>query len=435
MRSRGANVTDIVILVVAADDGIMPTTIEAINHARAAKVQIMVAINKIDLPGANLVRVKGQLQEQGLVPEEYGGDTIVCEVSATKGVGIEKLLEMLLLQAEVLELKANPRGQSRGSIIESQLRAGPRRHRHGARAARHAQGRRQSAGRSVLRPRQGADQRPGRERQGSGPLHPGEDSRPQRRAVAGRGIQHPQGRARGPRTGRGPRAEAAPGQARDAPACHAGKSFRSHRRREPQGPQDRPQGRRAGLGRGHRRLAQENREQEDRPRHRAFRRRPDLGVGHPAGQGLAGRRHRLQHQDRQRRRQRRQARGRADQALLHHLRAHRPGEGRHGRPARPRAARDAAGQRAGQAGLPALEVPRRRLLRHQRPHRPQRPRPRAAQAPADLRRRRRHAQALPGRRREVRAGLECGIRLGDFDEYLADDIIECYQLEKFTQTL
>ncbi len=124
MRSRGANVTDIVILVVAADDGIMPTTIEAINHARAAKVQIMVAINKIDLPGANLVRVKGQLQEQGLVPEEYGGDTIVCEVSATKGIGIEKLLEMLLLQAEVLELKANPRGLSRGSIIESQIEQG-----------------------------------------------------------------------------------------------------------------------------------------------------------------------------------------------------------------------------------------------------------------------------------------------------------------------
>jgi len=124
MRARGANVTDIVVLVVAADDGIMPTTIEAINHARAAKVQLMVAINKIDLPGANLVRVKGQLQEQGLVPEEYGGDTIICEVSATKGIGIEKLLEMMLLQAEILELKANSRGMSRGTIIEAQFEQG-----------------------------------------------------------------------------------------------------------------------------------------------------------------------------------------------------------------------------------------------------------------------------------------------------------------------
>jgi translation initiation factor IF-2 len=124
MRSRGANITDIVVLVVAADDGIMPTTIEAIKHARAAKVQIMVAINKIDLPGANLNRLKGQLQEQGLVPEEYGGDTIVCEVSATKGIGIEKLLEMMLLQSEVLELKADPRGMSRGTVIESQFEQG-----------------------------------------------------------------------------------------------------------------------------------------------------------------------------------------------------------------------------------------------------------------------------------------------------------------------
>ena len=124
MRARGANVTDIVVLVVAADDGIMPTTVEAIKHARAAKVQLMVAINKIDLPGANLVRVKGQLQEQGLVAEEYGGDTIICEVSATKGIGIEKLLEMMLLQAEILELRANPTGPSHGTVIESQFEQG-----------------------------------------------------------------------------------------------------------------------------------------------------------------------------------------------------------------------------------------------------------------------------------------------------------------------
>jgi len=124
MRARGANVTDIVILVVAADDGLMPTTIEAITHARAAKVQIMVAINKIDLPGANIIRVKGQLQEQGLVAEDYGGDTIICEVSATKGIGIEKLLEMMLLQAEILELKANPSGPSRGTVIEAQFEQG-----------------------------------------------------------------------------------------------------------------------------------------------------------------------------------------------------------------------------------------------------------------------------------------------------------------------
>ena len=125
MRARGANVTDIVVLVVAADDGIMPQTTEAINHAKAAPhVKIMVAINKIDLPGANLDRVKKQLQEQGLTPEDWGGETIVCPVSATKATGIDHLLEMMKLQAEVMELKASPSARPRGTVIEAQVEAG-----------------------------------------------------------------------------------------------------------------------------------------------------------------------------------------------------------------------------------------------------------------------------------------------------------------------
>ncbi|HEX8280313.1 MAG TPA: translation initiation factor IF-2, partial [Chthoniobacterales bacterium] len=125
MRARGAHVTDIVVLVVAADDGLMPQTIEAINHAKAAEhVKIMVAINKIDLPGANVERVKKQLQERGLSPEDWGGDTIVCEVSATKQIGIEHLLEMMTLQAEVMELKASPTATPRGTVIEAQVEAG-----------------------------------------------------------------------------------------------------------------------------------------------------------------------------------------------------------------------------------------------------------------------------------------------------------------------
>ena len=125
MRARGANVTDIVVLVVAADDGIMPQTIEAINHAKAAPhVKIMVAVNKMDLPGANLERVKNQLQEHGLTPEDWGGETIICPVSATKGTGIDQLLEMMTLQAEVMELKASPTAVPRGTVIEAQLEAG-----------------------------------------------------------------------------------------------------------------------------------------------------------------------------------------------------------------------------------------------------------------------------------------------------------------------
>jgi translation initiation factor IF-2 len=125
MRARGANVTDIVVLVVAADDGIMPQTVEAMNHAKAAPhVKIMVAINKVDLSSANIDKVKKQLQEQELAPEDWGGETIVCPVSATKGTGIDHLLEMITLQAEVLELKASPTARPRGTVIEAQVEAG-----------------------------------------------------------------------------------------------------------------------------------------------------------------------------------------------------------------------------------------------------------------------------------------------------------------------
>ena len=125
MRARGANVTDIVALVIAADDGIMPQTVEAINHAKAAPhVKIMVALNKMDLPGANIDRVKKQLQEHGLMPEDWGGETIVCPVSATQGTGIDHLLEMMALQAEVMELKASPTARPRGTVIEAQVEPG-----------------------------------------------------------------------------------------------------------------------------------------------------------------------------------------------------------------------------------------------------------------------------------------------------------------------
>ena len=121
MRARGAQVTDIVILVVAADDGIMPQTIEAINHAKAANVPIVVAVNKIDKPGADPDRVTQQLTEYGLVSEDWGGDTIVVPVSAKKNINLDNLLEMVLLQADVLELRANPNRLAKGTVIEAKL--------------------------------------------------------------------------------------------------------------------------------------------------------------------------------------------------------------------------------------------------------------------------------------------------------------------------
>ena len=124
MRARGAQVTDIVVLIVAADDGVMPQTIEAISHAKAAKVPIVVAINKIDVPGARSDYVKQQLSDQELLPEDWGGQTICVETSAIDGTGIDFLLEMLLLEAALLELKANPNKSARGIVIEAQVDKG-----------------------------------------------------------------------------------------------------------------------------------------------------------------------------------------------------------------------------------------------------------------------------------------------------------------------
>ena len=121
MRARGAQVTDIAVLVVAADDGVMPQTVEAINHAKAAGVPIIVAINKIDKPGANPERVKQELTQHGLIPEDWGGDTVMVPVSAKTGEGVDELLEMIALQAELMELKANPDKPARGVVLEAKL--------------------------------------------------------------------------------------------------------------------------------------------------------------------------------------------------------------------------------------------------------------------------------------------------------------------------
>ena len=121
MRARGAQITDIAILVVAANDGVKPQTVEAINHAKSAGIPIIVAINKIDLPDSNIEKVKQELMAYDLVPEEWGGDTIFVPISAKKGENIDQLLEMVLLEADVLELKANPRKQAKGAVIEARL--------------------------------------------------------------------------------------------------------------------------------------------------------------------------------------------------------------------------------------------------------------------------------------------------------------------------
>jgi translation initiation factor IF-2 len=156
MRARGANLTDIVILVVAADDGVMPQTVEAINHIRAANVPFLVALNKIDKPGANPDKVMQQLTEYNIVPEEWGGDTMFIPVSAKTGFGIDTLLEMLLLIAEVHELKANPNRNAEGLVIgASWIRQGSGS--HGSGAERHSANRRFCGMRGKLVQGQGHD--------------------------------------------------------------------------------------------------------------------------------------------------------------------------------------------------------------------------------------------------------------------------------------
>jgi translation initiation factor IF-2 len=124
MRARGAQVTDIAVLVVAADDGVMPQTVEAISHARNAGVPMVVAVNKIDLPAANPMRVKQQLLRHGVTVEEYGGEVLVSEVSARTGDGIGDLLDKVLLQAELLDLRANPDREAQGTVVEAKLDVG-----------------------------------------------------------------------------------------------------------------------------------------------------------------------------------------------------------------------------------------------------------------------------------------------------------------------
>ena len=159
MRQRGAQVTDIVVLVVAADDGVKPQTVEAINHAKAAQVPMIVAINKIDKQGADPQRVRTELLSHEIVVESLGGDTLEIEVSALKKTGLDRLLEAIALQAEVLELTANP-GSSRGRRHRrSQARARPRPRGYGSRPARHASSWRSHRGRLGLWPGARADQR------------------------------------------------------------------------------------------------------------------------------------------------------------------------------------------------------------------------------------------------------------------------------------
>ncbi len=221
MRARGAQVTDIVILVVAADDGVMPQTVEAIDHAKAADVPIIVAVNKIDREQADPQRVMQQLSERELVPEAWGGDTIFVEVSALQGTGIETLLEQIVVVAEVEELTARVEGEARGVVLGGEPRGGPRTGGDVDRAAGDPAGGRPRRRGRRLGQGQGAGGRPGRPHQGGAAVDAGAGVR-----VLG-AAERRRRDARRPRTWRGPARWARRGHS--ASACRATSRWRPRR--------------------------------------------------------------------------------------------------------------------------------------------------------------------------------------------------------------
>jgi small GTP-binding protein len=398
MRARGANVTDIVVLVVAADDGLMPTTLEAIDHCKAAGVTIIVALNKCDLPRADLHRAKGQLQDVGLTPEEYGGSTLCVEVSAKTGMGLDTLFEMIHLQAEVLELKANFEGPARGIVIEARTEAGK-----GPTATVLVQSGTLDVGDSFIcgvvwgKVKAILDDKQKRI-PSAGPSTPveivGYSAVP---SVGDELVELENERKAKKAQRRAPRGPA-PGQARPHPALRPRDPLQQHRAGQKSLPPPHHQGRCPGLPPGHREIAQRDRVRQDLRRDPAPERGSHhRGRRHPR-QRLRCHPHRLQHQGRGQGPAHREARRRAGEALLHHLRTHRPGQRGHARPPRARDPRESRRTRQGPRDLQALLRQSRRLFRHRWTPRPPRPRPRPPRRRAHLRRRLLHPAPFQGRR-------------------------------------
>ena len=321
MRARGAKVTDIVVLVVAADDGVMPQTIEAIRHAKAAKAPIIVAINKIDKPEANPQRVMQELLQHDVQVEAFGGDTLAVEVSATKQINLDKLLEAIALQAELLDLVADPERSAEGTVIEARLDRG-----RGPVATVLVQRGTLRVGQLVVagshwgRVRALLDDK-GQTVQAAGPSTPvevlGFDGAPE----AGDRVAVVETEARAREI-----AEYRERQRREKAAARG--PARAHlalghdeqpEGRRPQGTADRRQGRRAGLGRGDHRGGREARQRRGHGARHLWRRRRRHRIGRDAGGGLEGRHHRLQRARPQGGARSRRTGRHRDPLLQHHL--------------------------------------------------------------------------------------------------------------------
>ena len=294
MRARGAKVTDIAAIVVAADDGVMPQTVEAIDHAKAAAVPILIVVNKIDKPEANPEKIKQQLTEYGIVPEEWGGETIFVETSAKQRLGLDNFLDMLLLVAEVTDLKANPDAPASGYVIESKVDPG-----RGVVATMLVLRGSIRVGDAVRRRR---SQRPrarharlqGRAARGGHAGDAGRDRRLRLAAAGRRVLPRREGRAAGALVGAEARQPAACGGARQAALADPRRSVRAHRAGRGPGPQPHRQGRRGRQPRGGRGRPEADRAPRGAHRHHPLRRRRHHRVRRHAGQRLERDHHRLQ---------------------------------------------------------------------------------------------------------------------------------------------
>jgi translation initiation factor IF-2 len=407
MRARGAQVTDIVILIVAADDRVMPQTVEAISHAKAAGVPMIVAINKIDLPGARPDLVKHELLQHGIAVEEFGGATMIAEISAKKGIGIENLLDLIHLQAEVLELKASPKGPARGIVIEAKKEQGRGvvftvLVEHGTLKM----GDNFLAGMVDGKVRALQDER-GKTMKVVMPGEPCEVLGASACARGGRPFLRARIGARGPRAGVQAAQPAAPAEAGRSEAGHRpGQPGGPDDRRRPQGTADHHQGRRGRFGRSPGRPAHGAEHRRSADPHHAQGRGRGFGVGRAAGRERGRHDHRLPPASGRGDPGPGQAAQRDHRSLRHHLRGRRHAEEGHGRPARQHQARGLDRSRPGARRVPDPEGRLGgRLDGAGRRHQAQLARPPGAQRDRGLRGQGQLAEALQGRHQGSGHGL------------------------------
>ena len=367
MRARGAQMTDIVVLVVAADDGPMPQTIEAINHAKEAGVPILVAVNKIDKPGANPDLIRNKLSEHGLVSEEWGGETIYVNVSAKTKAGHRQAARDAGAAGRGARAQGQPEPRRQGARGRGAPRSRARPDLDHPRRGGDAAGRRPGRRRRVLGQGARDARRPGPEHHRGRAVDAGRGAGSRRRARRGRDLQRRRRRAGGQVAGRAsPRRPPQEGPGRHD-ARVAGEHPRQDQGRRRQRGQDRPQGRRAGLDRGDRERAHQPLDRRGRRQRDLDRRRRHHRVGRQPGQGVVGDHHRLQRPPGGQVAADGRAGRRRHQALPGDLRRHRRREEGHGRHAGAGAAREGPRPRRGPPGLHHPQGGHdRRLVRHRR---------------------------------------------------------------------